>query len=357
MDAKTAKQIARDWVDENVAQWPGLRCAHLVGGITGMPDEAQFPAHRDVDLHLVFDEGSPALRVTGPYPNILEDSYRGLSIEAGVKTVAEYGSAETVLANPEIAYHFTVDSVLYDPTGLLRDLRPAVQRDYRRRPWITARIDHERRGLARAVDLLRMAVANWGVSGEVLLFGYTTTFAAAALAVAAAQPPKMGGRMMVHLRERLAAHDRLDLYDELLDLLRIRHVDAACVEHLLHEATEAFDLAVEVRTTPHPFQHKLHRHLRSYFVEACRGMLAEGYHREALCWIQPFCTSSCDVILTDGPDAEKPRFAERQARFLTRFGSESAAARECRFARARRLYDRIFALADEIAAGHPDIVD
>jgi hypothetical protein len=101
----------------------------------------------------------------------------------------------------------------------------------------------------------------------------------------------------------------------------------------------------------------LHRHLRSYFVEVCRGMLAEGYHREALCWIQPFCTSSCDVILTDGPDAEKPRFAERQTRFLTRFGSESDAARERRFARAHRLYDRIFALAEEIAAGHPGIVD
>jgi hypothetical protein len=262
-----------------------------------------------------------------------------------------------VLANPEIAYHFTVDSVLYDPAGLLRELRPAVQRDYRRRRWVKARIDHERRGLAGAFDLLSMATANWGVSGEVLIFGYTTTFATAALAVAAVQPPKMGGRVLVRLREHLAAYDHLDLYDELLDLLRVRHVEPASVERLLREATEAFDLAVAVRSSPHPFQHKLHRHLRSYFVDACRVMLDEGYHREALCWIQPYFTAACDVILTDGPDAEKPRFAERQTRFLARFGSESDAALKRRFNRARRLYDRIFALAEGVAAGHPDIVD
>ena len=74
MDARQAKQTAKAWVEANVRGWPGLRAAHLVGGITSMPEEAPFPAHKDVDVHLVFDEGSPALQPTGPFQNILEVS-------------------------------------------------------------------------------------------------------------------------------------------------------------------------------------------------------------------------------------------------------------------------------------------
>jgi hypothetical protein len=357
MNVAQAKDTVRQWIEGNLDRWPGLRFAHLVGGITAMRDDAEFPAHKDLDLHLVFDEGSPALDVPGPYPNILEHSYRGLSIEAGVKPVADYASPEVVLANPELAYHFTVDSVLYDPDGILAGLRPAVQRDYRRRRWVRARIEHERRGLAGAFDLLEFAVANWGASGEAMVFGYTMTFAAAVLAVAALRPPKMGGRVMVRLREQLAALDRLDLYDEVLDATLLRDADLPTAERLLCEAAEGFDLAVAVKTTPHPFQHKLHRHLRPYFVEACREMIDEGHHREALGWITPFYTSTCDVILTDGPEHLKPIYAQRQAAFLARFASSSDAARDRRFAAACPVYERIFALAEEIAASHPDVVD
>ena len=83
MNVAQAKQTARQWVEENVAQWPGIRAAHLVGGITSMPDEAPFPAEKDVDAHLIFDDGSPALRSTGPFTNILEVAYSGISVEAG----------------------------------------------------------------------------------------------------------------------------------------------------------------------------------------------------------------------------------------------------------------------------------
>jgi DNA invertase Pin-like site-specific DNA recombinase len=42
-----AKQAARAWVEAHVGQWPGLRAAHLVGGITTMPDDEPFPAEKD----------------------------------------------------------------------------------------------------------------------------------------------------------------------------------------------------------------------------------------------------------------------------------------------------------------------
>ena len=85
---------------------------------------------------------------------MIEVAYGGLLIEAGLKPVDQYRSSEAVLANPEIAHHLTVDSVVYDPSGLLRNLQEPVRRAFAYPQWIAARLDHERRGIAAAFDRL-----------------------------------------------------------------------------------------------------------------------------------------------------------------------------------------------------------
>lgn len=71
-----------------------------------------FRPTKDVDMHLIFDEGSPILTPRGPFPHVLETAYKGLMLEGGYKPITEYASAVVVLANPEIAHHLTVDSIL-----------------------------------------------------------------------------------------------------------------------------------------------------------------------------------------------------------------------------------------------------
>src|SRR5690606_21031200 len=117
-----AKGTVRQWVAANAETWPGFRAAHLVGGITAMPDDALFPITKDIDLHLIFDNESPMVQQHGPISNILEAQVDGLAIEAGLKPVSEYVSPEAVLGNPELAFHFTVESSIYDPDGWLSDL-------------------------------------------------------------------------------------------------------------------------------------------------------------------------------------------------------------------------------------------
>jgi hypothetical protein len=355
--AAHARQAARDWIEASLGQWPGLRAAHLVGGITTMPDDAPFPAHKDVDVHLIFDEGSPLPPSASPWMNILEVSFDGFSIEAGVKTVAEYRSAESVLANPEIAHHLTVDSVLYDPSGLLRDLRGTVRWEYRRKKWVLARIDHERSGFARALDFRAPAADAHGASGEVNILGYSTTFIAAMLWVATLNPPRMGSGVFLRLRELLTFLDRLDLYEDVLATVGIGQFGPERATHLLEEATEGFDLAIAVGKTPGPFQHKLQGHLRPYFVDSCRSMLEHGHHREALGWVLPYHLATTDVIMAEGPESERPRFAERQARLLAELGLDTAGARASRFEQAGRLFARALAFAHEIVDGHPDVLD
>jgi hypothetical protein len=357
MDVGTAKHSAREWVESNQQQWPGLRGAHLVGGITSMAEDAAFPASKDVDMHLVFDENSPSLQPAGPFFNVLEVQYDGIPIEAGIKSVAEYSSPEAVLGNPEIAYHLTVDSVLFDPIGLLGGLQEPVRREYRRRQWVIARLDYERKGLAGALGLVPMARDMWGASGELNILGYTTTFLTAALSVAALAPPKMGGRMFINLRALLLEQDRADVYEEVLALLGVQDISRERAESFLLEGAEAFDLALRIKKTPHPFQHKLNAHLRPYFVDACQNMIDEGYYREALGWVLPFYCSTTDVILVDGTEADRLKYAERRDEFFRALGFDTADARVAKWEQAARLQDNVFALATEMVRQNPAIVD
>ena len=72
-DARAAREAAHAWMVANKERWPGLRAAHLVGSLASLPDDAPFPPGKDIDLHLVFDETSPALIPAGPFAEIVEE--------------------------------------------------------------------------------------------------------------------------------------------------------------------------------------------------------------------------------------------------------------------------------------------
>lgn len=364
IDVLQARLTAQAWVARRAELTPGLRAAHLVGGITAMDDIAPFPSGKDVDLHLIYAAGSPELDEAGPGLAIVEELFGGIAIEAGLKTEAAYQSPDVVLANPEVAYHLTVESILYDPDGLLEALQGPVRRDYARRTWVKARLEHERRGSAGAFDLLQWARAKWGASGELNILGYTTTFAAAAMQVAALQPPRLGGRVFLHLRESLEQHGRRDFYEALLAAQGIARLDAAAVEQFLHEAADAFDLVILLREAgkiPNaegiPFAHKLHRHLRPYFVETCRTLLDTGHHHEAMGWILPYYLATADVINSAGPEVARSVVTIRAQMLLRALGLERPAVRAAAVMQARQIYSEIFALADAIIAANPAISD
>jgi hypothetical protein len=328
----------------------------LVGGITTMPEYAPFPPYKDVDFHMIFAEGSPALAAQGPFSNNIEVLYSDLMLEGGFKSVQEYRSAAEVLSNPEIAHHLMVEqSILYDPSGLLQRLHGRVAREFAYQTWVTARIEHERQGLQRALAMVPMA-RQMGASFEASVLGYSFTFLSALLCIATLRAPTTGSRSLLRMREVLVEYGRMDLYEEALTVLGVAKSSPARVAQFLRDGIEAFDLAVTVIRTPHPASHKLHAHLRPYFVAASESLIQEGNHREALHWLFLFYLAACDVLLVDGPEERKPYFAGRAADFLEEIGMESPIARITRWEAANNLYDRFFALAEEIVAQHPGIL-
>jgi hypothetical protein len=356
MNAGEAKAVASRWLESDRERWPELRAAHLVGGITTMADDAPFARHKDIDIHLILEAGSPLLRQMGPVPNLVEEVAEGLAIEAGPKPVDQYASPEAVLANPEIAHHLTVDSVLYDPAGLLAGLQPEVRRQYANRKWVEARVNHERDGFEGALALRAMAAAMLGPSAEINVLGYSHTFLSAVLAVAKLQAPQIGGRSFVRLGQHLTDAGRIDLYDRVLEILGLATFTPQRASRLVDEGAELFDIAVASRRSPHPFQHKFHAHLRPYFVESCREMIAEGHHRESAGWATPFLLAATDIIRVDGPDDMRSLAAERQNQLIEDLGMPDTDARDARYAQMTVLGEEIFALVGEIVRDNPAVV-
>lgn len=334
----------------NFERWPGLIAAHAVGGVTTMDNDDFFPATKDFDLHLIFDESSPMLQATGPFMQVIEESFDGLMIEAGIRTIAEYASVETILGNPEIAHHLTLDSILFDPTGFLTEMQSGIRAGYREPRWVAARIEYERKGQQAAFALRGPAAQMLGAMGELTMLGYTTTFAKAVLDVGALRAPRIGSRFGVDLGERLRMLGRDELFEGLLTALGIGAISAAQANEWLERTADLFDEAVNVRQTPHPFQHKMHAHLRPLFVDSCRRMIEEGHHREAMLWTIPYVEATTDILLIDGPADRRAEIAATQVAFLNLLGFASPQARDAKYLAAQALYRDYFALAEELAA-------
>ena len=214
---RDVKGLVRDWVAQQARSMPDLRAAHLTGGITALAEIDLFPAEKDVDVHLIFPEQSAILQVADM--PLLEAQFAGLAIEAGLKPLTWYRSPQAVLGNPEIAYHLTRDTILYDPAGHLLALHPEVRRRYAEPQFVQERIAWERRGQEGAFALYEQLEQTAGPVASLNIMGYTATFAAAALSVARLAPPRQGGRVFLHLRQELAQVQRLDLYEAILEAL------------------------------------------------------------------------------------------------------------------------------------------
>jgi hypothetical protein len=357
MNVGQAKAFAREWVEMNETRWPGLRAAHLVGGITSMPEDAPFPTTKDLDVHLIFAEDSPLLQARGLFADNVAELHEGLQIEAGIRSEAEYASPEAVLANPEVAFHLTTKCVLLDPDGFLARLQEPVRRDFALRTWVEARVEAERRGSDAIYGMMPMAREMAGGAGVVNIIGWSTTRLSAALHDALLLSPRVGGKMLILVRALLAEQDRLDLYEPLISTFGLDAVTPEQAQRHLDDAAEAFDLAVTVRTSPHPFQHKMHAHLRPYFVDSCQEMIDQGFHREGLAWCTPFALAGMQIILMDGPEAEKPKYAARLAALVDYLGFGTDAACDQKIAQALEVRDQIFALARKMIASNPNVRD
>ena len=347
MSTEQVIERTKEWVSMQAEQLPGFLGAHLMGGITSMALCDTFPAYRDVDLHIILKDGT---EVPGDNAEAL---YRGLMIEAGFRRQTDYSTPEVILANPVIAGHMAVPSILSDPTGFLSRLHEVVAREFAQRKWVQTRCEAEKR---EAFGKLVIAAHIPDPLAAFGLLGYAGVYVSAVLALASLKAIT-GRRSYIQMRRILENRGRTDLYERLLGVVGFPQASREQAECYLQDAAEAFDLAVRVKRTPHPFGHKMYAHLRPYLVEGSREMMGEGYYREAVGWTMAFYVNSMQIIQIDAPSQLTPDMQAKFDECMSQFGLNGPISREERIARAKALFREVFILADEIIGCNPAIFE
>jgi hypothetical protein len=340
MPTRQVIERTKEWVRIQAEQLPGFLGAHLMGGITSMAASDPFPVYRDVDLHIIMEDDADI-----PGEN-LEMLYKGLMIEAGFRRQTDYRTPEVILADPVIATHMAVPSILSDPSGFLTRLHKGVAREYARRKWVQLRCEAEKR---EAFGKLEFAARTPDPLSAFGLLGYAGVYMSAVLALASLKAIT-GRRGYIQMRRILESWGRTDLYERLLEVVGIAPTSRQQAEHYLQDAAEAFDIAVKVKRTPHPFGHKMYAHLRPYLVEGAQEMIEEGYYREAMGWTMAFYSGAMQIIQIDAPTHFTPHMQAKFDECRSQFGLNSAFSSEERIARAKVLFLEAFILADEILA-------
>lgn len=346
MNVAEVKQITREWVEVHGQHLAGFRAAHFMGSINRLPDDAPFPTQSsDVDMSIIHDGA------TAEHPVDLE--YKGLMLEYGLRNKDFYESAEKILATPGIATDFMGDCIIADPDNILRRIQPQVQREYKHRKWVRARLDHEKQVIQQNIDHL-LAVKN--PMDALIPVLYITAYIAGTVVMADIKAPTHR-KCLIRQKEVLAIHNRLDLHEEILAFIGCATFTGDHTMNALDQAIAAFDYAVAVKKTPSPFDFKLHPHLRSYFYEGSLEMIQAGYQREAVPWIILFHMIAMGAIQNDGDDTAKQMHFAHFAQTLALLDLTQLDAIQRRIKQASILANNIYQVAEGIMTSHPDIID
>ena len=286
--ARTARDIAANWVDTAGVHAPGCVGAFLHGSINWLRDDALVPATSDVDVMLVLADNAPLYR-----PGKLR--HRGVLLEISSLPLAEIADAETVLGNAHLAGSLQAPSVLADPTGRLCDLHREVARHYEDEYWVLRRcVDVEakmRRQVPAPGAPLRDQVNAW-------LFptGLTTHL----LLVAGLRNPTVRLRYLA-VREMLEADGRMDVYAGLLDDLGVASMTRQRATTHLRELEAAFRDAAQVIRSPFFFAADISEAGYPVAIEGARELIRRGDHREAIFWLAATAVRCQHVLAQDAP--------------------------------------------------------
>lgn len=345
MNAGQVIELAREWVEVYASQMPGFCGAHLLGGLNFTPKDAPFPAYKDVDIRLVFQNAQDF--------DVLDQSYKGLILEYSSSGTDAYRSPEAVLADAGLACNLAVNSILSDPTGMLASLHAVVANEYPRRKWVLARCEFVKKEVLEALGELSQA----GSPGEALWPASNFVISMAQLVAIASLKPPTHRRGLVLMKELLKTLGRPDLHEEALRVNGYANLSRTQVESYLRDCTIAFDRAVEVTRTSVPFGFKLHSFIRPYVVEGIQEMLDEGCHREAMWWTGVFLWISNNAIQVDAPEEEKLQFQAIANRLFSDMGINTPQDIACRFQQAKALTEKVFKAADDIVSRNPEIIN
>lgn len=346
MRAGEARAIAQQWVEREARTTAGFAGAFIAGSTNWLPDDAEIPPGSDVDIKLVLDTPD----VSGDHTKM---PYHGAVIEASYVSLREVGSAEAVLGHYYLAGHLAQPSIISDPSGHLRELHLAVEREYARRAWVTRRCEHARDWMLTSLGWLD---ATAPLHDQVFCWLYPTSLPTQIVLVADLQNPTIR-KGLVASREVLARYGYPSLHETVLGILGCTAMGREHVEALLASCAEAFDAARQVITTPFFGDMLITEFSRPTAIDGTRELIAAGFPREAVFWLALMHTWSQKALQNDAPEAVRARHAQSYERLLAGLGIAGPADIRARVEQLRELVPEVMEVANAIVAANPAVED
>ncbi|MGK8488022.1 hypothetical protein [Nocardia asiatica] len=287
----------------------------------------------------------------GPKPGKI--IHRDTLLEVSYRSWERLADPEAVLGSYHLAPAFHVDSVIADPSGELRSLQRTVAESFADIRWVRERcrgaVRHSEQFLARLAPSapLHEQVTCW-------LFG--TGVMAHVLLVAALRNPTVRLRYQA-VRQVLGDYGMPERYEGLLAHLCPPEFGAEQAEQMLTDLAEVFDRAAEAAHSPFPFSADITAHSRPIAIDATRGLIVAGEHREAVFWMIATYARCLQVLAVDGSEGDRRACTQRLRAALSQIGISCASDLAARADAVTRALPGLFRTAEDIMSANRAILD
>jgi hypothetical protein len=338
MTVGEAKAIAREWVLEHASQVPGLQGVFTAGSTNWRSDDSEHSHLSDVDLfHVVTGDPAQAMRQE-------KHIYRGVLLETEAVGHESFVNAEAALGAWRFAAHFSVPSVVYDPSGHLSEVQKSVATHYAEREWV-------RRRCNALVSEARQGAAGMRGPGafddRLGAFFFAANLVGQLPLIASLRPPTVRKSFML-FSDAMRAIGHPEIANDMFDYLGSSRITGQEAERLLEAATAVYDRALEVHNEPSAHDYDLCPAARPVMIGGCRDMIDRGYHREAAMWILATHWIPTMCLRLEVPEEYDRTWRAPFQRLLDILGIGSAEAIAGRHDAALDLLARTMAVAEEI---------
>jgi hypothetical protein len=341
MTVALARATAADWVHTHAAAQDGFRGAYLAGSTVTLPAEAPLPTGSDVDIMVVI-AGQPPRHKLGKF------RYRDTLLEVSYLPADTFSDPQRLLTDYHVATGLRRDTIIADPTGLLRRAHRAVAAHFADHDQVLRRCAG-----ARDVIVSRLTAIDdtrpWHEQVIGWLFG--TGVSCHVLLVAALRNPTVRLRYQA-TRQVLAEYDRLAEYSPLLRQLGCHDWTAQRATGHLNALAACFDAAASAARTPFPFSSDISTAARPIAIDGSRELIDTGWHRETVFWTVATFARCHAVLATDAPRAHREHAPAFDA-VLADLGVRSTADLRSRSAATLEYLPRLWRTAEAIVAGRP----
>jgi hypothetical protein len=152
----------------------------------------------------------------------------------------------------------------------------------------------------------------------------------------------------------LKEYGRLDIHEELLDLLGNRKLRRPRVEQHLTDLTRTFDAARKVVRTPYQFASDISEEARPIAINGARVAIRAGFQREAMFWIAATYSRCMHILETDAPES-LVLYAPGYQSVLNDLGIGSPELLQKRVEEVRNYLPHLWTIVATIIACNPDI--